>query len=193
LSTGSSHRLVVDLADATWVTPPLRSARITRHQRYYERVRPCAPLPVLNPSRCCRFGALPLDSPGGPRARPALSPVAGSSGDRFPRSARDPASSSRHLYAGHHLASRQVPARLVPGSSTHPGFDAVSTCFDTSTVVHSRSSSRRSPDPILVGPCPQRSPPRLLTDAACGGLTPPPAGRRRRATPPSLAQLRTCR
>jgi len=29
----------------------LRSARITRHHRYYETVRPCAPRPVLNPLR----------------------------------------------------------------------------------------------------------------------------------------------
>src|SRR6266542_5007908 len=33
----------------------------------------------------------------------------------------------------------------------------------------------------MCAPCPQRSPPRLLTDAACGGLEPPPAGRLRRA------------
>jgi hypothetical protein len=85
------------------------------------------------------------------------------------------------------------PPGSIPGSNTHPGFDVIFTCFDTSTVVHSRSSSWLAPDPIFVGPCPQRSPPRLLTDAACGGLTPPPAERRRRATPPSLAQLHTFR
>jgi hypothetical protein len=33
------------------MTRPLRSARITRHHRYYETIRPCAPPPVLNPSR----------------------------------------------------------------------------------------------------------------------------------------------
>jgi hypothetical protein len=33
------------------MTRPLRSARITRHHRYYETVRPCASLPVLNPLR----------------------------------------------------------------------------------------------------------------------------------------------
>src|SRR6266545_6272444 len=33
----------------------------------------------------------------------------------------------------------------------------------------------------MCAPCPQRSPPRLLTDAACGGLEPPPARRLRRA------------
>src|SRR5215216_6608490 len=32
-------------------------------------------------------------------------------------------------------------------------------------------------------PFPQRSPPRLLTGAACGGLQPPPAGRLRGAHP----------
>jgi hypothetical protein len=47
-------------------------------------------------------------------------------------------------------------------------------------VVHSRSPSRLTPDASRA-PFPQRSPPRLLTAAACGGLRPPPAGRSRRA------------
>jgi hypothetical protein len=87
----------------------------------------------------------------------------------------------------------RFPPGSIPGSNTHPGFDAIFACFDTSSVVHSRSSSWLAPDPVTAGPSPQCSPPRLLTDAACGGLTPPPAERRRRATPPSLAQLRTFR
>ena len=36
----------------------------------------------------------------------------------------------------------QDPAKLIPGSSTHPGFDAISPDPTPSTVVHSRSSSR---------------------------------------------------
>jgi hypothetical protein len=61
-----------------------------------------------------------------------------------------------------------------------PGFDVIVPRFDASTVVHSRSSSRRTPDRSWR-PFPQRSPPRLLTAAACGGLGSPPDRRSRRA------------
>ena len=44
-------------------------------------------------------------------------------GDRFPRSTKEPRSHSRRLYAGRHLGSNQVPPRLFPGFSIHPGFD----------------------------------------------------------------------
>jgi hypothetical protein len=44
-------------------------------------------------------------------------------GDRFPRSAQEPRPRSRHLHAGHHLASQQAPARLIPGLQSIPGFD----------------------------------------------------------------------
>ena len=43
----------------------------------------------------------------------------------------------------------------------------------------------------LAGPFPQRSPPRLLTDAAWGVLKPAPASRLRGAKPSSPVQLRT--
>ena len=42
--------------------------------------------------------------------------------------------------------------------------------FDASAVVHTCSSSHRTPAPLTARRHPQRSPPRLLTDAACGGL-----------------------
>ena len=47
-------------------------------------------------------------------------------------------------------------------------------------VVHTCSSSHRTPAPLTARRHPQRSPPRLLTDAACGGLESPPARRPRR-------------
>ena len=52
--------------------------------------------------------------------------------------------------------------------------------FDASAVVHTCSSSHRTPAPLTARRQPQRSPPRLLTDAACGGLESPPARRPRR-------------
>src|SRR5260370_33378775 len=72
---------------------------------------------------------------------------------------------------------------LSPGRVPSPGFDADLMSFDASAVVHTRSSSRRSPDPVLPGLFPERSPRRLLTAAAPGGLGSPPARRARRANP----------
>ena len=69
---------------------------------------------------------------------------------------------------------------FVPGTMRLPGFDAIVPPIDASAVVHTRSSSRRTPDPLTAGLFPQRSPPRLLTGAACGGLGSPPARRTRR-------------
>ena len=120
---------------------------------------------------------LPLDD----RVRCSLWPHSasdvGSPGDRFPRSAQEPEPRSRHLYAGHRLASMYTGSRQTHPRDIHgPWFRCHLTCFDTSSVVHSRSSSWLTPDPIRSGPSPQRSPPRLLTDAACGGLGAPLQG-----------------
>ena len=84
-------------------------------------------------------------------------------------------------HAGHPLAEGTHPRAFVPGIRRSPGFDAIVPPIDASAVVHARSSSRRTPDPLTAGLFPQRSPPRLLTDAACGGLGSPPARRTRRA------------
>src|SRR5919108_1356313 len=87
-----------------------------------------APVPRIStsPSRISRLGlSLPPAtaghnrSTGRPRARD----------DRFPRSTPEPGPSSRHLHAGHHLASRQAPARLNPGPGRLPGFDVVYRSF----------------------------------------------------------------
>ena len=96
-------------------------------------------------------------------------------------------------HAGHPLAEGTPPRRaFVPGVLSAPGFDVIVPPIDASAVVHTRSSSRRTPDPLTAGLIPQRSPPRLLTGAACGGLGSPPARRTRRAKPPSLAQHGSC-
>jgi len=52
---------------------------------------------------------------------------------------------SRRLHAGHHLANRRAPARLIPELRSHPGFDVVWFPFDTSAAIHLRSSSRTPP------------------------------------------------
>jgi hypothetical protein len=42
---------------------------------------------------------------------------------------------SRHLYAGHRLASKRAPARLIPGQKVIPGFDAIFINNDASPVI----------------------------------------------------------
>ena len=104
----------------------------------------------------------------------------------FHASARDELTPPLHRappgqHAGRPLAEGTPAWRaFVPGTLRLPGFDAIVPPIDASAVVHARSSSRRPPDPLTAGPFPQRSPPRLLTGAAYGGLGSPPARRTRR-------------
>jgi hypothetical protein len=72
-----------------------------------------------------------------------------------------PATSSRHLYTGHRQGSTQAAPWLRARASKHaplsrefgdpPGFDAIVPPIDASAVVHTRSSSRRPPDPLTAG------------------------------------------
>ena len=99
-----------------------------------------------------------------------------------------PATSSRHLYTEHRRGHIQPAPRLRahrsgPLSRDHPQIPVSMPSlfrFDASAVVHTCSSSHRTPAPLTARRQPQRSPPRLLTDAACGGLESPPARRPRR-------------
>ena len=137
----------------TRATRPLRSARITGHPRYYEPVRPYAPTRYSAPHsfRCLGCSLSPAVPTPDRRRR----------GDRFPRSVPMPDLSSRHLYAGHHLASQQAPARLVPGQRLDPGFDDIATLstlpqwFTHVRLLGSHLTPSRAPFP-------QRSPPRLI-------------------------------
>ena len=93
---------------------------------------------------------------------------------------QEPNPGSRHLYAGHRLVGQQAPSKLVPRLQHDLGFDVFIRGFDASSVVRLHSPSWISPDEVLPRLFRIRSPPRLFTDAACGGLKPPPAGRLRR-------------
>ena len=69
---------------------------------------------------------------------------------------------------------------FVPGPPTDPSFDAIVVsfrCVSSGSHMFVFSSHTR---PATARRQPQRSPPRLLTDAACGGLESPPARRPRR-------------
>ena len=98
-----------------------------------------------------------------------------------------PATSSRHLYTGHRRGHIQAAPRLrahqsEPLSWDHPQIPVSMPSlfrFDASAVVHTCSSSHRTPAPLTARRQPQRSPPRLLTDAACGGSQSPPPRRPR--------------
>ena len=100
-----------------------------------------------------------------------------------------PATGSRHLYTGHHqdsmqsaswLRARPQGAPLSRDFRPAPVLMSAFYGFDASAVVHTCSSSRRTPRPTPGGTFPYRSRPRLLTDAAYGGLGPPTARRSRR-------------
>src|SRR5215471_8319492 len=80
-----------------------------------------------------------------------------------------------HYRAFHSTTSRSAP---VPRIGT-----LILPIFDTSSAVRLRSPLRITPDGLLSRLLLQRSPPSLLTTAACSGLTPAPDRRRRGAHP----------
>jgi hypothetical protein len=190
LQLRSTHQLLPRRVGVkvTWPARPLRSSPITGPSALL-RAGPPLCLAVLHPSRFLPPG-LSLSRPG------STALTVGFEAYRFSCSMPAPATSSRHLYTGHHQGSMQAapwlrtrPRRaLVPGLGTDPGFDAIVKAFDASSVVHSRSSSRRSPDPLIAGLLHSRFPPRLLTDMTLrrfglSACTANPEGQ-----PPSLAQ-----
>src|SRR5262249_20910008 len=152
-----------------------------------------------------RLGTLPLavSAACGPPSRSPGNlprpPVSGRQVLLFHASARDELTPPLHRtppgqHAGRPLAEGTPSRRaFVPGTMRLPGFDAIVPPIDASAVVHARSSSRRPPDPLTAGPFPQRSPPRLLTGAACGGLGSPACTANPEGLPPSLAQHGSCR
>ena len=111
---------------------------------YYESVRQRAPHRYSVPHGVARSGT-------------SLSPPPVAVSRRFPHVPRRSRRSGSHrLHAGHHLAGKRAPSRLVPGLSTCPGFDA-------SQPVSTRQRLQRSrlPDPRLTrepGLFPHRSP-----------------------------------
>jgi hypothetical protein len=122
----------------TRMARPLRSTGITRLHRYYGTSRPCAPHRYSAPHGVRRLGVS--------LSRPATSGPPVHRGDTFPRSARKPGPRSRRLHAGHHLGSKQVSPRLIPGPHLRPGFDAVLIL----STRHQRFAFARLRDPHLT-------------------------------------------
>ena len=144
---------------------PLRSARVTRLHRSYEPVRPCT---------THRYSA--------PRGSATWrSPLA--SRHRFPRSAQEPALGSRRLCAGHHPGKKQDIPRAPPRPLIGAWFRWHPLAFDTSSTVHSRSSSQHTPDGFRPAFSVNAHHPSRCARAASGGLGPDPAVRARGANP----------
>ena len=86
----------------------------------------------------------------------AWPPLSGRQVLLFRASARDELTPPLHRappgqHAGHPLAEGTHPRAFVPGTLYLPGFDAIVPPIDASAVVHARSSSRRTPDPLTAG------------------------------------------
>jgi hypothetical protein len=50
---------------------------------------------------------------------------------KFPRSIPNPRLSSRYLYAGRHLGSKQVSPKFILEEFAAPNFDVIEQAFDT--------------------------------------------------------------
>jgi hypothetical protein len=154
------------------MTRPLRSARITGPQRYYETVRPRAPRRYSAPRGDGRLG-ISL-SPPALRAGGSI----GATGSHVPRK------SPGQARAAYMPDAIWAVSRLPPDLSRSPGHAPVSTPLRFITTRQQRFALARLPDPhldaIIAAPFRSAHHERHLTDAACGGLRPPPAGRPRR-------------
>ena len=97
-------------------------------------------------------------------------------------------------HAGRSLAEGTPTRRaFVPGLSPCPSFDAITNPYDASAVVQPRSSSRRTPDPLVASLFHSRFPPRLLTDMTLRWFGLSACTANPEDLPPSLAQHGLCR
>ena len=140
-----------------------------------------APVPRIGTLALAVFAACGSPSRG-QKPQPSLS---GRQVLLFHASACDELTPPIHRHRRGHIqpAPRLRAHRSEPLSQDHPQIPVSMPSlfrFDASAVVHTCSSSHRTPAPLTARRQPQRSPPRLLTDAACGGLESPPARRPRR-------------
>jgi hypothetical protein len=83
-------------------------------------------------------------------------------------------------------------AFLCPGACGPPGFGVIRKPFDASAVVHTRSSSRCLPDPLIADRFRSRFPPRLLTGMTLRRFGISACTATPEDLPPSLAQHGSC-
>ncbi len=157
------------------MTRPRRSARITGLHSYHKAVRPCATHRYSSPRGCCRSDRslsrqTPMSGAGHRIAAQVPTFPIEAQVKLAPPPCRTPPGQSAGTRQAHHGPELQARFRChLPVSTRRQWFTHVRLLDPHLT----RSQARRLP---------QRSPPRLLTAAACGGLRPPPAGRPRRVT-----------
>jgi hypothetical protein len=110
----SIHQLIPRRVDiwTTWLARPLRSSPITGPSSLLRAGPPLCLASVLCPLRFLPLGVLPSGDQAaatGPQHR----------GDRFSPSLPAPATSSRHLYTGHHRGDIQAAPRLRARTRRH--------------------------------------------------------------------------
>jgi len=120
------------------MTRPLRSPAVTAGSSLLRAGPPAHPATVLNPLRGHRLGHSLSPPTTRQQYRGAPSPV--------PHGSSRPG--SRRLHAGHRLANKRAPARLILESTGNPSFDVTFDTYDTSATIRSRSPSRSPPDAI---------------------------------------------
>ena len=108
---------------------PLRSTSITEASTLLRVGPPLCSASVLSLSWVLHFEFLPYHR-----------------NDRFPRSTQEPDSGSRHLYAGCHPSSKQVPLGLILVSRKLP----VLTSSDFISTPHRWFACARLPEPYLT-------------------------------------------
>jgi hypothetical protein len=166
---------------APWLPFPLRYAGGSQLLRASPPARPAT---VLCSSRICR-----LEFSLSPPVKLAAVPERA-----FTCSIREPGPGSCCLYAGHHLGSKRITPRLIPGPAWRPGSDVISLDFDASDgrgLCAHRSSSRPAPDAIKSRLFPRRSRRRSSANAPRGGLKSPSARRLRRSRCSSISSYST--
>src|SRR4030095_1367825 len=112
---------------------PLRSPPITGASSLLRAGPPACPPTVLSASRFPPLAALPL-------ATLLTRQQCQDTPSHVPRESRSPG--SRRLCAGHHLANKRAPARLLLEPDVYSSFDVVCVVFDTSSAIRLRSPSR---------------------------------------------------
>ena len=154
----------------TWPARPLRSSLITRPSSLLRAGPSLCLASVLCHSRLFPLAVLPLNDQRANITRFDWPPVSRRQVLLFPTSACDELTPPIHRtppgpQTGSSLAEgTPTRALLCPGTCEPPGFGVINKPFDASAVVHTCSSSRRLPDPLVAGRFRSRFPPRLLTD-----------------------------